>query len=430
MADIQVGGRFSVLPSRAHADTRLSKRDIVVLGVLAAVQDNNAVKRRAGWFQIAQGAVARLAGMPRTSVTTSVGRLASTGYLEKRSQRNGLGGTDPCEYRIVHDAELPRAYDRWRTLPRDGRVPEPPEQRRAFDNFDRGVDPLDTPQKSADFQGVEQLDRGVDPPDSGCRPARHGSDPHSPQGVEQRDTPLGDSTLESSNPLTSRIESNQPPNENSQNRIEDRSRVDPSIVGQVVQTFLKLRERYFPGARSGTSSREVLAAQAEAFLAKGVGPQLVIDVLTDRMSKTSAMGLEAPTGLTRYGNDLEKAIGRAARRVPAPAPARPETTNRARPQAAIADEEWIKWNRVRERVEAADPKGIAKAWLSEESYAGRRDGTARILVPTPMIRDQVESLRAALLEACRIELGVDDIVIAVGVRPAPARVPRTIEPSG
>jgi biotin operon repressor len=98
--------RFSIIPTRAIDDSRLSKPSLLVLCALGTYGD------KAGWCHPSQGTIAQRLGVSRQAVGKCIKELEQLGYLEKRRRFGEDGRELASQYRILFDAELPAEFDR------------------------------------------------------------------------------------------------------------------------------------------------------------------------------------------------------------------------------------------------------------------------------------------------------------------------------
>ena len=411
---VLIGGRNVVLPTRAIADTQLSRRDVFVLAVLATLEDGNLAKRREGWFQIPQSLVARLCGSPRTSVNTSIGKLVRTGYLDRRARINGLGGKEPCEYRIIQDGTLDSTYDRWRHAPDQGRFEwSEPQANQDVELRDMGVEKHDIGAEPQANQDVELRDMGVDIRNKGVDKHDIGAEPQANQDVEVSGNHVEDSNIDSSNKFN-----RDSTRTSTELFIDGRSNVDFEMVETVVNGFLQLRQNHFPNATTGHSEHGKLLEQAEDFLTRGISVDALLSTLDARMQNHAARGQEAPAGLTRFRQDILTAgkleqvtgrplYGRRSGTLPAKAGA---AANRGAAVEAADTVPADKWTEAIGLISAADKAGVAKAWLTS-AVVVVRDGRAVIRLPSVMARDQVRDAGSIVDAVCRNVLGVDGVEI-------------------
>lgn len=93
------GGRYSIIPSDAVFDERLSRFDLHVLAALGAHSNNN------GWCTIKQATLANKINSTPGSVQNSVRRLVMLGYVRRRYRHAENGAQLASLYQVVMDRE-------------------------------------------------------------------------------------------------------------------------------------------------------------------------------------------------------------------------------------------------------------------------------------------------------------------------------------
>src|SRR5690606_5853030 len=96
--------RYSVIPSAAMRDTRLSPRDISVLAVVGVFADEN------GWAYPSIGTLGEILGITRQAVQKSTRLLIALRYMESRKRRRRDGGQTSNMMRVLLDTEHPEEF--------------------------------------------------------------------------------------------------------------------------------------------------------------------------------------------------------------------------------------------------------------------------------------------------------------------------------
>ena len=393
---IQTGGRHSIIPARAYADIRLSPCHIHILGIMAITEGTDHINRRDGWFQVAQGMVALLAGRSRATICRSVNILESAGYLEKKSGQSDNGATAECFYRIPFDQDLPVEFDSWL-----GAVMPEKQENTGCNCSEQGSETAETLGVTVVNRGVSEIDTPTNSQLQGLKTAETLGVTVVNRGVSTVDTPENMGVhhiLESTLIQVDKIE------------LE-------TDTERVVQAFKKRRTECYPNVVGGISKDNKLIDQAKLYLDQGLSVDQIISVLVYQININADRGIEPPAGITRFRNDLDKKRRECVSDY-LPLAATHPTRNETPPspeqstQTTVVDNQAV-WDSVCDHIrdnETEDHSALVP-WLSAIRFDGVSGGVATLLARSGLVEKIVQDHCNILRFAISTALGIEPVHI-------------------
>lgn len=370
----QPTGRHSILPANIYADVRMIPTDIHILGMLAITGNADSILRREGYFQIAQGKLGKMSGVSRSTIRRSVLRLKKANYLIVRKSKTDNGGVDSSFYKIVYDDDLSAEFDRW-----------------------LGAKPAKNTKKSVSKK-LDQIYEQHESSDGSSVP---------PACISDELIIKNEGNTDGSPEALPCVTSEQHSNKDIQDGLESTTSIDVERIEfetpeeQIVEEFLSLREKAYPNARCKPSSNEKLLEQASSYLSSGLTADHIIKVLSEQIQITSQKGLDAPNGLTRFKNDLNKAV-REHGTGPLPPQCQNLEKNNVQNIKPITTATRKKWEKAT-KILLKNP--ALSCWVSTIKFAGIDQKIAKINVQTATALTSITEHSADILSAFQTIFG-------------------------
>lgn len=292
---LRVNRHTVAVPSRMYADTRLKAGHRDILGLLAVIDNADGNDGRHGWVAVTFGDIETLTGRSRTSVTDAVRELVKYGYLEKRGRTDAFGASAANQYKIVYDAELPLAADRWATcLSPDGIVFSP--RGAVYVSDPDGSIASEPVRSSANSGGSANSDPSGMDGSTGSDPSLEIKTTKETKGVRDTGPVLMDGVRDDG-PLSRK-----------KDRILSISDEIEREARSILQAFRAARAEAFPSsdhnAFGHASERGELAAIAQWLNQDGARADSIAECLRQRVAASAQGGLEAPYSVKRYTADV------------------------------------------------------------------------------------------------------------------------------